>query len=200
MAELTIRPDSEDLGIKNNIQSFRSSLNGFRQFGELPGSIWILAMTWTNRYNATDNQLQANRLKAFLTSLNGPTGTFTYTPTEAQTRQGTGLGSGVMNGANQQGESLVTDGWTINQTDLLKAGDYIEVNQELKMVVEDVASDGSGNATIKIRPAIRKPPADGAQIIVDQPKGVFRMNASTQGWALTAPEFYAFSANFSEVI
>ena len=79
--------------------------------------------------------------------------------------------TGVMNGATAEGAtSLVTDGWA-NSTDILKQGDVFTVatvvavnpvsgaaweGNVLRQFVAtaDVASDGSGNATIPISPAI----------------------------------------------
>jgi hypothetical protein len=91
-------------------------------------------------------------------------------------------GSGAVNGANQglinagatdnpyaATTSLVTNGWSNSITGLLKAGDVItianvfSVNPETKqstgslqtfVVTADVNSDGSGNATLVISPAI----------------------------------------------
>lgn len=75
-------------------------------------------------------------------------------------------GTPLVNGANQSGTSLVTDGWTASVTGVLKAGDIITcasskaVNPwtrkstgalRLMVVTADVDSDGSGNATIPIQ-------------------------------------------------
>jgi hypothetical protein len=82
-------------------------------------------------------------------------------------------GAGVVNGANQVGSSLVTNGWTINITGLFLRGNVITigsgatgtfaVNPQNKqstgalrqfVVTANVNSDGAGNATIPISPAI----------------------------------------------
>ena len=69
-----------------------------------------------------------------------------------------------MNGANQTGSSIVTDGWT-NNAAILKAGDIIkfdgvyfvnpmsgEATADLAqfVVTADVTADGAGNATIPV--------------------------------------------------
>lgn len=77
-------------------------------------------------------------------------------------------GTPLVNGATQSGSSIVTDGWTIS-TQVLNKGDIITfanvfgVNpqnytstgllQEF-VVTADVTSDGSGNATIPVSPAL----------------------------------------------
>jgi coat protein Gp5 len=76
-------------------------------------------------------------------------------------------GTPLVNGANQQGSSLITDGWTAAAASRLKAGDIISVANvngvnpqsydswgtvRQFVVTGDVSSDGSGNATIPIYP------------------------------------------------
>jgi coat protein Gp5 len=78
-------------------------------------------------------------------------------------------GTGVVNGANQTGSNLVTNGWTASITGLLNVGDVITVagvnaiNPKNRtttgslrnfVVTAAVNSDGSGNATIPIYPSI----------------------------------------------
>lgn len=98
-------------------------------------------------------------------------------------------GTPLTNGTTADGAtSVVTDGWTAAASNRLKAGDVIQfasvyaVNPQTKestgklkdfVVTSDVASDGSGNATIPISPAIiasgayqnvTAVPADGAAV------------------------------------
>lgn len=97
-------------------------------------------------------------------------------------------GTPLVNGASQTGSSLVTDGWSLS-TQVLNKGDIITlagvngVNPQNRqstgarqfVVTADVTSDGSGNATIPIYPAITPStafqtvdvgPADNAAITV----------------------------------
>ena len=97
-------------------------------------------------------------------------------------------GTPLVNGANQTGSSLVTDGWTAGTT--IKKGTIITisgvyaVHPETKnsyrflqqfVVTSDVTADGTGNATLPISPAITTSgpyqnvsgsPADNAAITV----------------------------------
>lgn len=99
-------------------------------------------------------------------------------------------GSGVINGAAQTGSALVTNGWTANVTGLLNIGDVFTVagvfaiNPRNRMstgvlqdftVLSTVNTDGSGNATISVYPALTTSgayqtvsgsPANGAAITV----------------------------------
>lgn len=78
-------------------------------------------------------------------------------------------GTPLVNGASQTGSSLVTDGWTAAAANRLKKGDVFtvagvySVNPVTKastgilqqfVVTADAASDGSGNSTVGIYPAI----------------------------------------------
>lgn len=103
-------------------------------------------------------------LWAFLVKQGGQASTFAFTP-PGLTNRGAGGGTPAVAGGGQTGTSLVTDGWP-NGTAILKAGDWIQVEADPKvyMVTEDVSSDGGGNATIELTPALRMAPADNASL------------------------------------
>lgn len=78
-------------------------------------------------------------------------------------------GTPLVNGGSQAGSSLITDGWSASAANRLKQGDVFTianvyaVNPFTKqstgslrqfVVTADAASDGSGNATLSISPAI----------------------------------------------
>ncbi len=78
-------------------------------------------------------------------------------------------GTPAVNGANQTGASIITDGWTSSAAARVTAGDILtfvgvnEVNRWTKVstgrlkhfvVTANTSSDGSGNATIPISPSI----------------------------------------------
>jgi hypothetical protein len=71
--------------------------------------------------------------------------------------------------------SLVTRGWLPSRQRILLPGDYLQVGYRLYMVLQPVASDAEGNATINVWPTLREQPADDAQIILNYPKGLFRL-------------------------
>lgn len=107
----------------------------------------------------------------FMMSQNLPShtvGALGGTPLTNGANQGT-TNSGATDNPYAAYTDLVTDGWSNSITGLLKAGDVITiagvnaVNPETKadtgylktfVVVNDVNSDGSGNATIRVSPAI----------------------------------------------
>jgi len=77
-------------------------------------------------------------------------------PGSGKAAHGAGGGTPLVNGADQSGTSLVTDGWTASAAVRMKAGDCFTVAglDVLFRATADISSDGSGNATITIEPPI----------------------------------------------
>lgn len=125
------------------------------------------------------NRDQAEEYNAFITALNGRKGTFLLGPAGSGTTRGIATGTPVVMGAAQTGAELITDGWTISQTGILKAGDFIQLGtgatSTLHRILVDADSDGSGEATLDIWPNIITALADNATIVVSNPVGLFRM-------------------------
>ena len=141
---------------------------------------------------------------SFLMKLNGPYGTFLLGDPNGQTARGVATGTPVVNGANQTGNELITDGWTTSTTGILKAGDYIQLGSgstsRLYKVLDDVNSDGSGNATLTVWPDLRTAPADNATITVSNPKGLFRLNSSQTSWDISEASIYGMTFGAREAL
>lgn len=152
-------------GLVANTQIFSSPLSGAMQTLEMPGARWMATYTLPPMKRA-----QAADWIAFLVKLRGQANRFYAYDPDAKTARGIATGTPLVNGGSQTGNTLVTDGWTISQTGILKAGDYISFtaggHTVLHMVVADANSDGSGNATFTIEPVLRASPADNAVITV----------------------------------
>ena len=90
-----------------------------------------------------------------------------FLPGSGKAPNGAGGGTPLVNGANQTGSSLVTNGWP-NATLVMKAGDCFKVAglNALYRNVDDGTSDGSGNLTLNINPPIASgsSPANGAAL------------------------------------
>lgn len=117
-----------------NTQSYTSPLTNSTQTASLTGDQWRGTATYTNKYG-TD----ARTLRAFIMGLKGQVGRFNYTPPDLN-QGGTLLGTPVIDGAGQLGDSINTNGWDYPQENLILAGDYLTVNSELKMVLADVSA------------------------------------------------------------
>lgn len=111
-------------------------------------------------------------LSAFFDGLGGPVGTFLFA--DPSIDNPTGLGTPLVDGAGQTGNSLATDGWSAG----LRAGDFFSLGSDdttrLYRVTADVVPV-SGAATVSFVPALRTSPADDAPLTVVDPALVLRL-------------------------
>lgn len=88
-------------------------------------------------------------------------------------------GNIVVNGSSQTGRKLIIDGFSPNMANVLKEGDYFQLgtgsNTRLYKILNDVNSNASGATTLDIFPALRSSPADNEALILENPKGLFRL-------------------------
>lgn len=117
----------------------------------------------------------AGQWRGFLLALDGGFGTFLLgNPFESSPR-GVAWGSPKVLGAGQTGKTLDVTGFNTNIEDILKAGDYIEVEQRLYQVMRNANADGSGSSTLDIWPRLRTSPADMAIVVTESPRGIFQL-------------------------
>lgn len=141
---------------------------------------------------------------SFLLKLNGSYGTFMLGDPNGQTPRGVGTGIPLVKGANQTGNQLITDGWTINTTNILKAGDYIQIgsgaSSRLHKVLDDVNSDSSGTATLTVYPDLRSAPSDNLSISAFNAKGVFRLSSNQTAWDIKEAAIYGITFGAREAL
>lgn len=152
---------SSTFGLETNTQRFESPFSKYVQRQLLAGSRWKASYTLPRM-----NREQAAEWQAFFLQLEGGVNVFNGFDPDAKQPRGVATGSPLVAGGSQTGSSLTTDGWTASVTNILMAGDYISVNGELKMVTANASSNGSGEATITFKPALRASPDDNAVITV----------------------------------
>jgi len=140
---------------------------------------------------------EAEQVVAFLIKMNGQYGTFLMGDFLSTAPRGIGTGTPLVNGASQSGDELVTDGWTVSTTGILKAGDWIQLGSAststLHKVLDDVTSDGSGNATLNIFPNLRSSPGDNAVITISSPKGRWRLASNETDYAIDNASIYGMT-------
>lgn len=137
--------------------------------------------------------LQAKPIRAFILALHGRIGTFKANDPLNATPGGNPGPNAKVNGNGQIGYTLAVKDLIANINPVFMGGDAIEVNGSLYHVVKDVASDGSGNATLDIMPKIRGTITDGMAITVSNAKGTFRLDNAKQGWSSRAERSYDIS-------
>ncbi|EHM01161.1 hypothetical protein HMPREF9946_02236 [Acetobacteraceae bacterium AT-5844] len=192
-------PGSLSWRLTANTQIHTSPLDGSTQTLRLPGSRWVVTLSWQ-----TMRQDDWRGLSSFIAYLGGRAGRFTMSPQHAK-RRGAGGGSPVIDGAGQSGDVLATRGWPPN-TAVLWPGDYISYPDAagrpmLHQVVTGGQSDGAGRAWLVIAPPIRRPGADGEPIEIDAPIGLFRLASDEDGdLAVRAPLTGSLSVNLEEAL
>lgn len=140
---------------------------------------------------------EAEQVASFLLKMNGQFGTFLLGDPANTAPRGVGTGSPQVGGASQTGNSLITDGWTINTTGILKAGDWIQLgsgsNTRLYKVLDDANSNGSGSATLTIWPSLRSSPPDNAEITLISPKGQWRLSSNEIQYSIDEASIYGIT-------
>lgn len=186
-----IFPSEMSLLLQSNSKIFQSPFSGSSQTASFPGSRWAMTMTLKNR-----QEWEARALEALVADLDGVAGRVRLWDFARGGRSP--AGTPIVSQSKQMGKMLNTRGWLPERL-VLKRGDYITVNDELKKVTQDVRSDISGQAVIRFSPQLRWPPVAGAPIECRKPTGIFRLADENQGSFSRIPGiFHSVTLQFVE--
>ena len=132
--------------------SYKTTAHSLRRIVRSRGAQrWMFILKWPSM-----TRTEFSPLYAWLVSQAGEAGTFTFYPPEIGVLQGTGAGVPLVKTTTTAGlQSVPSKGWTAWQT-VLKAGDFLKFASHAKvyMATADVVADGSGEATIALRPGL----------------------------------------------
>lgn len=103
-------------------------------------------------------------------------------------------------GAAQAGGGMYVKGLPVSTNGLLLAGDWFEINGELKKVTSSLNSDAAGLGFVQFSPPIRIAPADSDPLIVCKPMGRFIFKSNENGWTSTPGIFADASFDLIEAI
>ncbi len=145
----------------------------------------------------------ANIWLSFLLQLRGRRGTFKIGDQDAKTITGVATGTIRVNGASQTGNQVALDGFANSTNNVFKAGDYIQIGSYLYMVIEDVNSNGSGEANVKIEPALRSSIEtinDDTTVIYSNTTTLMRLDTNELGWQTDKVSKYGISFSASEAL
>ena len=148
---------------------------------------------------------QAVEWQSFFMRLQGQYGTFLMGDPDASAVRGTINDTIAVNGeVGVGGYDVVVDGADASESQLFKTGDYVQFNSgatsKLHMIIADVASDGSGNATLQIEPPLSATLLNNATISYASPKCVMRMTSSDLSWSANHISLYGVSFSCEEVL
>jgi len=74
------------------------------------------------------------------------------------------------------------------------------VRQRLHINLTDVTADSSGNATLDIWPALRESPPNGCMVVLNSPRGIFRLTSNAREWDVNSAKQYGISFAAAEVL
>lgn len=141
---------------------------------------------------------------SFALSLEGKYGRFLAGDPSAKQPRGVATGSPVIDGSNQTGKILSTTGWTANTTGIMLKGDYFQTGtglaSKLYKLAADANSDALGNANLSLVNTLKNSPPDGEAIIVNNPRGVFRLLDNAYSWSVSPGGIYRLNFSAVEVI
>jgi hypothetical protein len=144
---------------------------------------------------------------SFLLKLKGRYGTFLLGDPNGATPRGSAAttpGTPLVAGGAQVGGSLDIDGLPLSATNYLLAGDYIQLgtglSTRLYKVLNNVSSNGSGQATLDLWPDLRSSPGDNATVVVSNAKGLFRLSNQDQDFTIDDTSTYNITFGAMEAI
>ena len=156
---------------------------------------WVITADWVGLSRAHFAPIQA-----FILAQRGQWDTFTAALPAHKLPQGIATGTPLVRGANQQGRSLATRGWTANLAGVMKAGDFLGIAGQTKvyMVTADANSDSTGSATLVIEPALLAIPSDNANLAVRNVPFTLALGGDTLESAVAPGGIYNFSLQLVE--
>ena len=166
-----IVPASEYLRIVSSASTNISSYTG-RQVVVRNYAAWTLELNFSRMAIS-----KAEVLAAWLDTLQGSYGTFSYVPTTSVTANANTLTLSSV--AYPTTQTISVQGFPASGATGLRVGQYVQVGtQLLRIATAPEKADASGNATIEFNPPLRAQYAAGEPFITAAPKGVFRLDAS----------------------
>lgn len=185
--------------VNNSVAVSQSPFSAAQQVYRYTGQYWEADITLRPM-----NRDEAEYWISFLLKLNGQFGTFLLGDPNGKNPRGVASGTPMVYGANQTGNSLFVDGWTPSTTNILKAGDYIQLGSgatsRMYKVLNDVNSDSSGIAELDIYPSLRSSPADNSAVYTTNASSVFRLSANQTAWDITEAQVYGLTFGAREAL
>jgi len=182
-----------------------SIYTGQTQTYNLMNSYWkgTISLPIMRRYDA-------DAWQSFILACQGMANTFMLGDPSAKLPKGSAIGAPLVNTANQTGYSLNTRGWAASVTNILMAGDYIQIGSistigsgyapRLYRVTNNASSDGSGHATLSVWPNLRDLPPDGAVIITRNCVGLMGLAQNQNSYSSNPGSFGIGALQFREAI
>jgi hypothetical protein len=183
-----------EIGLRSNVLMTTSSHTGSVQTIEMPGSRWVVTMSYD--IQAADGRAE---VEAFWAKVRGQVNRVALWHLRRPTPRGTATTSGIQVNATVSAglSTLVFKNGTNGTT--YKQGDMFSVNSELKMIIADTTFNGSSQAQVDFTPPLRAQAAINTSIVLSSPTALF---VPTQQEVMVPYEGYiggSFSVSLVEV-
>lgn len=188
-------PRSVEWNFIDTVGDSTSPFSGQQQIYDWSAS-WIEGSITYQKMKDAD----ARAFTAFLKSLHGIAGVFSFGDPLRSKPRGSGAGSPEVSGSGQTGYALNVKGLTPSASGVLLPGDQFSLGLRLYENLGTVNADGSGNATLSIWPQIREPPADGTALVLTNPSGLFRLKSNTRKVSYDETKLYAITFEVREAL
>ena len=189
---------TQNWGLRKTVSITQSPFTAQQQVYEHDGQQWKATFSLPPMLKDS-----ASVWLSFLLSLRGVRGTFKIGDQDRKTIQGVATGTIRVNGASQVGNSIDLDGFANSTNNVFKAGDYIQINSYLYMIIEDANSNGSGEANVKIEPSLRsgiETINDDTTVIYTNTTTIMRLDTNFTSWNTDRVSKYGISFACSEAL
>jgi len=190
-------PAFQSLNMRSIQPTFISrTISGRRQARQIGGQYWEMTATFPPMTRA-----EFAPINAFVLKQRGQYESFQVVPPVLNAGLGSPAGTPLVNGADQTGRSVVTDGWN-NSITIFKAGDYLKFANHDKVytVVTDATSNGSGQSTITIEPALITSPANDSAITYTSVPFTVALTSGIQEFSTGTTGLFEFEIDLEEVL
>lgn len=190
---------TSDWRILRSVAYTQSPFTYGQQVSEFQGAVWTTTVTLPPM-----NRTDAGAWQSFFMQLHGIKGTFLLGDPDGKTIQGSASTVISVNGDHSIGAyDISVDGCTASSTEF-KQGDYVQFGSgstsKLHMIVTDVTSDASGNATLPIEPPLKTALSDDDVVTYSDTKAVMRMDDNELSWTANHVSLYGITFSATEVL
>lgn len=168
-------PTEIQLHPMSNTAINESPVNRSTETLELSGARLEGYLSWENL-----NEDEERRLLSWIASLRGAAGRFESPHYRYLKPRGNVSGAPIIGANTQYGAAVSISGLLPNSTSFLE-GDWISINNELKVVTANCLANGLGQAQLIFEPPLRKVVNQGVPIVYQSAKGIFRLLDDKQG-------------------
>lgn len=190
-------PAPSRVALKSSGQTLVSYSQSGRRFARAGlGQRWLV----TASYGPLTSD-EGRSLIGFCASQQGQLGTFSYLLPSHATPRGVATGTPLVNGASQTSASVITDGWAVSVTNILKAGDLIKFAGHSKVYMQtvDVNSNASGQVTLTLNTPLIASPADNEAITTSNINFTMAFSRDVEEFPIRAPQIYGYDVELIEV-